>query len=125
MTRPLVVLLLCVGVVVTAAMQIVWWRRPLRAPIFQPPDAQAAAPRDTTPLETRYAAAGPANAPIAAAAIAPSGVLVAIGGDDGVLRVWNAANGTRILTAAHSARDAASPELRDAPLVDVEISRKG
>src|SRR5918999_3011947 len=96
MTRPLVVLLLCVGVVVTAAMQIVWWRRPLRAPIFQPPDAQAAAPRDTTPLETRYTAAGPANAPIAAAAIAPSGVLVAILDDSGEVTVWNVRLGTLI-----------------------------
>jgi hypothetical protein len=176
----LVVWLLLAGVVVTAAAQILWWLRPLGAPIFQPPGVESAAPRATTSPETPYAAAGPANAPIAAAAISPHGTLVAIlddsgevtvwdvqlatlisrfasglqpsrrrspspipiairqpmgeglppavvaiGGDDGILRAWNAENGTRILTGAHSARDAASPELRRAPIVDVEISPKG
>jgi WD40 repeat protein len=51
--------------------------------------------------------------------------VVAIGGTDGIFRVWRAATGKQILAAPHSARDAQRGDKRDAPLVDVAISAKG
>jgi len=60
----------------------------------------------------------PAGADVAA-------TVVAIGGADGIFRVWRVATGKQILAAPHSARDAERGDVRDAPLVDVSISGKG
>jgi WD40 repeat protein len=51
--------------------------------------------------------------------------LVSIGGNDGWVRVWQAATGDLILTMPHSAKDAPTDATRDAPLVDADISLEG
>ncbi len=50
---------------------------------------------------------------------------LAIGGNDGQFRVWHAQTGARLVTGLHSAKDATKPSLKDAPLVDADISTEG
>ena len=51
--------------------------------------------------------------------------MVSIGGNDGWVRVWQAATGDLMLTMPHSAKDAATDATREAPLVDADISLEG
>jgi WD40 repeat protein len=55
----------------------------------------------------------------------PQAAMVAVGGNDGLFRVWHALTGQRLLAARHSVNDASSAEMRRAPLVDAEISSEG
>ena len=50
---------------------------------------------------------------------------LAIGGNDGQFRVWHVQTGGRLLTGLHSAKDATTANLKDAPLVDADISAEG
>jgi WD40 repeat protein len=51
--------------------------------------------------------------------------LVTIGGNDGFVRVWQAATGALMMSMAHSAKDAPSDGMRTTPLVDADISMEG
>jgi WD40 repeat protein len=73
----------------------------------------------------RYA---PYGTPIAVDEIMGIGLqsaMVAVGGNDGKVRVWNVLTGKRWLTAPHSVRDASIAEQRRAPVVDVEAPSAG